>query len=45
MNALGVQEWLRRAERGERARPRGSRVGVVRVWVFVRSWIHLEVCF
>lgn len=38
MAALGAQEWFRRAERGERQRPRGSSVGVVRVCVFVRTF-------
>lgn len=36
MQVLGVQEWFRREEGRERDRPRGSRVGVVRVWVFVK---------
>lgn len=38
MQVFGVQEWLRREERRERERPSGSRVGVVRVWVFVRIY-------
>lgn len=38
MAALGRQEWFRRAEMGERQSPRGSSVGVVRVWVFIRIW-------
>ena len=33
---LGVQEWLRRAIRGQRVRPRGSKWGVVRVRALVR---------
>ena len=36
MQVFGVQEWLSREDERERERPRGSRVGVVRVWVFVR---------
>ena len=36
MPVLGAQEWFRCEEGRERARPRGSRVGVVSVWVFVR---------
>ena len=31
MQVLGVQEWLRRERVGEMVRPRGVRVGVVRV--------------
>lgn len=38
MVVLGVQEWLAREGRGERARPRGERVGVQRVRVLMRSW-------
>ena len=35
---LGAQEWLRREAGAERYRPRGVRVGEVRVCVFMRSW-------
>lgn len=41
--ALGAQEWLEREARGERARPRGSWVGVQRVRVLIRSWGRLVV--
>lgn len=37
MAVFGAQLWLRRAERGERQRPRGSRLGVVRVWALMRT--------
>ena len=36
MWAFGVQEWFRRAVGRLRHRPRGSRVGVVRVCVLMR---------
>ena len=36
MAVLGSQLWFRSAERGARQRPRGSRVGVVRVWALMR---------
>ena len=38
IQVFGVQEWFRREEDRERERPRGSRVGVVRVWVFIRTY-------
>ena len=45
MAVLGVQEWFRRLAVGERVRPRGSNVGVVRVSVLTRTravsvWIN-----
>ena len=36
MAVFGSQLWFRRAECGARQRPRGSRVGVVRVWALMR---------
>lgn len=39
MMVLGVQLWFRREERGERQRPRGSKVGVVRVRVLMSTWM------
>ena len=45
MAVLGVQEWFRRLAVGERVRPRGSNVGVIRVSVLTRTrpvsvWIN-----
>lgn len=39
MAALGAQLWFIREGRGERQRPRGSKVGVVRVRVLMRTWM------
>ena len=36
MQVLGLQEWFSRERGGERVRPRGVRVGAVRVWVLIR---------
>lgn len=38
MTAFGVQLWFMRDERGEMQRPRGSKVGVVRVNVLIRTY-------
>ena len=45
MAVLGVQEWFRRLAVGEKVRPRGSNVGVVRESVLtktraVSAWIN-----
>ena len=43
MAVLGVQEWFRRDVVGERVRPKGSNVGVVRVSVLT-STLAVRVC-
>lgn len=39
MQVFGVQEWFRRERWVERVRPRGVRVGVVRVRVLIRIFV------
>lgn len=34
---LGSQEWFSRADVGDRQRPRGSRLGAVKVWVLIKT--------
>ena len=40
--ALGAQLWFTRDERDEMQRPRGSKVGVVRVRVLIRTCAYIE---
>lgn len=40
MAVLGMQEWFSRADVGDRQRPRGSKLGAVKVCVLINIWFR-----